>query len=790
MHALLPYTRVVLFTTVLASLYGCSHSNSDKDANTVNALTENAATITVANVANFDNDIDDYTFTTINAQSRIVADESNNKRLAVVYSPQSVTSSVDIEFKQPLNWQNFNEYHLAIDVHNTGTESIQLYLGITNNNAQNSTQPWSTSNRSINVAAGESATYFAVLDGSFSDTYPGLRESPKPWQTQEDMFIWRYGHKEMSFNKITKISLFTRGNLTPKSVSVDNIRLRKNPEYNASYLANLVDEFGQNDQLDYPIKVDSLAELQTMAKQELAELGEGDLMDDRSRFGGWKDGPRLEASGYFRTAKVQGQWWMVDPEGYLFFSHGLANVRMANLFTLTGVDFKDPDARYVDPNETTPEDSIGIVNMSDKIRNSRYVSSSMRRDMFNWLPEYDHPLADHYSYRRKVHMGPMKSGETYSFYRANVERRYGETASQSYLKQWQDVTLNRMRSWGFTSMGNWVDPAFYPNQRVPYFANGWIIGDFATISSGMDIWAPLPDPFDPEFVRRAQITIDVIADEIQGSPWCAGIFIDNEKSWGLREGTIAQRYGAVINVLAKQLEASPAKGAFIKHLQQKYGQISALNVAWQTQFDTWQQLQQNVELTHYSTQAENDFSQLLELLSNEYFRVVHDTLAKTLPDHLYMGVRMASWGMPKETVTAAVKYSDVLSFNIYQEGVQPFAWEFLKEIDLPTIIGEFHIGATSDTGVFHPGLVQAANQDDRAQMYTEYMQSVASHPNMVGAHWFQYVDSPITGRAFDGENYNVGFVSVTDIPYQPMVDAAKAFNRSIYPKRFSKKIGQ
>ncbi|MBU3005409.1 beta-galactosidase [Paraglaciecola arctica] len=795
MNTLFRYTKAALLTTVLASLQGCSHSNLDNNAKTTDALTsdaikENTAITVIANIADFDSNIDNYTLTTMNAQSRIVGDDASNKELQVLYSPQSAKSAVDIEFKQPLNWQDFKEYHLAIDVHNTGTESVQLYLGITNNNGQTATQPWSTSNRSINVAAGESATYFAVLDGSFSETYPGLRESPKPWQTNEDMFIWRYGHKEMTFNKITKISLFTRGNLNPKSVIVDNIRLRKNPEYNKSYLANLVDEFGQNAQLDYPIKVNSISELQAVAKQELADLGDGDLMADRSRFGGWKNGPRLEATGYFRTTKVEGQWWMVDPEGYLFFSHGVANVRMANLFTLTGVDFKNPEARYVDPNETTPEDSIGIVTLSDNIRSSRYVSSSIRHDMFTWLPEYDHPLADHYSYRRKVHMGPMTSGETYSFYRANVERRYGETQPQSYLKKWQEVTLKRMRNWGFTSMGNWVDPAFYPNQQVPYFANGWIIGDFATISSGMDIWAPLPDPFDPEFVRRTQITIDVIADEIQGSPWCAGIFIDNEKSWGLREGSIEQRYGAVLNVLAKTLDKSPAKHAFIKQLKQQYKQIETLNTAWQTKFSAWQQLNGSVKLNTYTAQAESDFSQLLELLSNEYFRVVHDTLAKTLPEHLYMGVRMASWGMPKETVSAAVKYSDVLSFNIYQEGVQPLAWEFLKDIDLPSIIGEFHIGATSDSGVFHPGLVQAADQHDRARMYTDYMQSVARHPNMVGAHWFQYVDSPITGRAFDGENYNVGFVSVTDIPYQPMVDAAKAFNRNIYPKRFSKKIGQ
>ena len=175
---------------------------------------------------------------------------------------------------------------------------------------------------------------------------------------------------------------------------------------------------------------------------------------------------------------------------------------------------------------------------------------------------------------------------------------------------------------------------------------------------------------------------------------------------------------------------------------------------------------------------------MLEALSDEYFRVVHDTLENVLPNHLYMGARMANWGMPDETIKAAVKYSDVLSFNIYEEGMQPHEWAFLGDIDLPTIIGEFHIGAISDTGLYHPGLVQAHDQADRAKMYLAYMESVAALPSMVGAHWFQYVDSPLTGRAFDGEGYNVGFVTVTDIPYPEMVEAAKAFNSTIYPKRF------
>jgi hypothetical protein len=42
----------------------------------------------------------------------------------------------------------------------------------------------------------------------------------------------------------------------------------------------------------------------------------------------------------------------------------------------------------------------------------------------------------------------------------------------------------------------------------------------------------------------------------------------------------------------------------------------------------------------------------------------------------------------------------------------------------------------------------------------------------VGTHWFQWLDQPATGRS-DGENYNIGFVDVTDRPYAELVAAAK-----------------
>ncbi len=718
----------------------------------------------------------------------------DKQSLKIDFSQQSRFSGVRLIPETPWDWSGHEEFNLAFDVRNQSEHSIQLYLSLIDERGQafdNTVLGHRavTANRSVVIPARAERTVYTILAGQFIETDAGIREKPAPWpnKANESMMVWRYGTSDINLAKLSEIGLFVRGTLDMKSVQIDNVRLRPNPSYADDYLLNIVDEFGQNAKRDYPNKVASTKELKQAATKELEALEKSKPMPDRSRFGGWKNGPKLKATGYFRTQKIDDQWWMVDPDGFLFFSHGVANVRMANLTTTTGIDFKDDSVRQVDPNEITPEDSIGIVAVSDKTRASRYIRSQNRHNMFSWLPAYDDELAEHYSYRRKVHRGPVDSGETFSFYRANLERRYGQTEPESYVRKWEEVTLKRFLDWGFTSMGNWVDPAFYPNTQVPYFANGWIIGDFKTLVSEHDVWAPMPDPYDPDFVARAKITIDAIAKEIQGSPWCVGIFVDNEKSWGYRQGTVQQRYGVILNALSKDQTASPAKAAFVQYLKNKYHSIKLLNTAWQSDFKSWEALGKAVDQEYQGTEYVVDLSNMLEQLSEQYFKVVHNAVARALPNHLYMGARMANFGMPDETIKASVKYSDVLSFNIYEEGVQPHDWAFLKDIDLPSVIGEFHIGAFEGAGVFHPGLVQAHDQADRAQMYYDYMQSVAAHKNMVGAHWFQYIDSPITGRAFDGEPYNVGFVSNTDIPYPEMVAAAKRFNRKLYPSRFAQR---
>ena len=148
-----------------------------------------------------------------------------------------------------------------------------------------------------------------------------------------------------------------------------------------------------------------------------------------------------------------------------------------------------------------------------------------------------------------------------------------------------------------------------------------------------------------------------------------------------------------------------------------------------------------------------------------------------LPGVLYFGPRLASYN--RETVAVAAKHCDVVCFNIYNDlPSDRDADELAKELDFPIVIGEFHFGAL-DRGMFHTGLRKAANQAERAEKLANYVRTAASSDWCIGSHWFQYRDQPLTGR-FDGENYNIGFVTITDTAYPEMRAAARALHTELY----------
>ena len=782
----------LMMLSTVALAVGCQSetNNSQPDSNTQQAVSSankvsNNDLVTNKTLLTLESFSDDKLDVNLSYQDAI--GQISNGQLDVKFNNSETTyTNLTIRPKDKWDWSQLSDFNLAFDIANHGQRSVQIYLDIADHNGDNYT-------RSVSIPVGGFNTYYAKMkghdlatpegkDGVELNFTSGLRSNPDTWPSNEVQFISLWGKKNLDLSSIKQIVISVQSSLFDKEIQLKNIRLRANPTMDKNFLVGIVDKYGQNAKENFTGKIFNDAQL----TQELAaekKLFANTTHNERSKFSGWASGPKFEATGYFRAEKTNGIWSLIDPEGHIYFASGIANIRLSNTSTMTGYDFPASAIDKHSANDVTPEDSQGLNRVPNSAVSLRVKESDTRANMFTWLPEYSEPLGKHYGYRRSAHSGPLKKGETYSFYSANLERKFSPSNSD-FMQAWRENTLDRMTNWGFTSLGNWADPAFYDNTQVPYFANGWIRGNFKTVSSGNDFWSPLPDVFDPEFAVRADFTAKVIADEVNNSPWCVGVFIDNEKSFG-RSETNDAHYGIVINTLQRDGKDVPTKAEFTRLMKEKYVDIAALNKAWNKNITSWNTFDQGIDSSLTTDEQLNDYSTLLFAYAQQYFAIVDQALAKHLPNHMYMGARFPDWGMPIEVVKASAKYVDVISFNAYKEGLHKKKWTFLQEIDMPTIIGEYHVGA-KDSGLFHPGLIHASDQQDRANMFEDYMNSVIDNPYFVGAHWFQYIDSPITGRAYDGENYNVGFVTVTDTPYQPLIEASRKINASIYKRRYQK----
>lgn len=766
-----PLLKIATTATIVSSALLLA-SCGDNTKATSNSASFNNDKLAAENVIyDFDHNGWQKTVNLTNATSSLVDDGV----LKVTFLGKNHHESV-LEFnaEKQWDWSKQGDFGIALDVGNPLSSSAHVYVSVKDSKG-------ASHNRSFVVPANSNKSYVIELAGIDLQQETGIRSNPFSWNSEYTPVIWRYGNKLIELSQVKSLSFKIIGVPENKTLTFDNIKLVKPERVNQQYLVGLVDKFGQSTTVDFNNKVATVDELIAYSTAEQQTLSDKPLAG-RSKYNGWKDGPKLSATGFYRVEKYQGKWSLVDPEGYLFFSNGIANIRMANTSTITGYDFDSSLIKQREHGDLTPEDSIGLNRAPEAAWPTRKVSSTLRADMFTWLPKYGEPMAEHFGYRRQVHTGAIEQGETYSFYQANLARKYQSDDLEIINQKWRETTVKRMQTWGFTSFGNWVDPSYYDTAEFPYFANGWIIGNFKRVSSGNDYWEPLPDPFDPVFKERAIATVKQVSMEVKNSPWCVGVFIDNEKSWG-QMGSIETQYGIAINALKLDASDSPAKSHFSMLLSKKYQTISKLNSAWGTDIASWQAFDNGFSLTEYNDNVVEDLSTLLYEFGVKYFTVVNNAMDTFMPNHLYMGVRFADWGMTPELRKAAAEVADVVSYNYYKEVINDDFWQFLKAIDRPSIIGEFHNGAV-DSGLLNPGLIHAANQQDRGKKYAEYVNSAIDNPYFVGTHWFQYIDSPLTGRALDGENYNVGFVSVTDIPYQPLVDAAKEVNKNIYHRRF------
>ncbi len=235
----------------------------------------------------------------------------------------------------------------------------------------------------------------------------------------------------------------------------------------------LLDELGQSTLHDWPGKARSVEEVAQGLQAQLAAAPSHKLPEGWSRWGGWQ-GRRLEATGFFRVAQVDDRWWLVDPDGYVFWSAGMDCVSVDTAANYTGLE-----------------------------------------SALAWHPDPQGPFAAVYGAR-------YSTAPHINYLAANLIRAFGE----NWHDHWATIALAELRRTGFNTVANWSEWQSAHAAQFPY------VRPLRPNYEGMRlVYRDFPDVFDPQFEQVCAEYAEQLR-ETRDDPAFIGYFLMNEPTWG------------------------------------------------------------------------------------------------------------------------------------------------------------------------------------------------------------------------------------------------------------------
>lgn len=517
----------------------------------------------------------------------------------------------------------------------------------------------------------------------------------------------------------------------------DGPRVSPNPPKYATMKSGeffpFVDRYGQFRWDDWPEKIRSDADLVAAREREAKDLAAHPEPSDWDKWGGWAKGPRLTATGHFRTARWNGKWWFVDPDGHLWWSHGAVRLTPSSAQTC--------------------------------IRDGR-------EKWFEWLPEEDAPEAAFYWTRDEL-MWPYhvqrNVTNTFDFSSCNIARKYGG----GWFGKWADISHRRLRSWGANTIANSSDIRLTQMDRTPYCDRFELKSRPLSGALGKVCWWPFRDPWDASFRADIRRNLAERKKELE-DPWCFGFFVDNELGWGWTMACAVDAFESVAD--------QPAKRELVRDLRAKYGDVTKINAAWGTDFADWTAVLERTKPLADYRRTQGDLEVFAKRMAEAYFSQIRDEFKKAAPDKLYMGCRFS--GADAAAIRIMEKHVDVMSFNIYTPDLSGFVVNAIgTELKKPVIIGEWAVSGSMERGNFTAHNVIRRSQVERAEQYKRYVESALHHPAVIGVHWHQFMDPATASGRYDGLTKQAGWVDMCDTPYWELVDAIREVGYKMYELR-------
>jgi hypothetical protein len=233
---------------------------------------------------------------------------------------------------------------------------------------------------------------------------------------------------------------------------------------------------------------------------------------------------------------------------------------------------------------------------------------------------------------------------------------------------WADETLQRLKTWGFTTVGAWSD------QQTLRQSLEMTLCLTPVLHMGSTAGAPWWDMWDPKIIKRMD---DVAREQIlavRNHPRLLGYYSDNEMGWW---------NATLFKMTLEQAPGSGQRKRLIQLLRDSYG-------------NDWQKLLKDFEPENASNwrelsrggmlyvRPEGDGIKLMRrflgLLAERYYQLVQQIIRKYDQRALILGDRYQSFYYP-EVARASVPYVDAISSNLNASwNVGTFLLSFFEKV--------------------------------------------------------------------------------------------------------------
>lgn len=284
----------------------------------------------------FENDFASQEISLSDAKSKLQA-EGKNHVLKVTLGHSQDQPAVKLTM-QPRDLSGY--VGIAMDIKNLGPTRIGVEAQCYNDNIEINPEPGKFFYKSlVMLEPGETDTLFIFLARHLDSLPPSVSNYLHGMRGLPGGFLHRWDVLDLA--NITNIKIHKKKADDDYYFTVDNIRAvgKYNlPSENAlkTTFFPFVDQFGQYMHGDWPGKTETVEDMLEQKIEEDRDLMLNPGPSDWDKYGGWNSGPLLQATGHFRVEKYQGKWWLVDPDGRLFWSQGIVAIGFSQITPIEG----------------------------------------------------------------------------------------------------------------------------------------------------------------------------------------------------------------------------------------------------------------------------------------------------------------------------------------------------------------------------------------------------------------------------------------------------------------------